>query len=276
MSNMQSFKRRMGRMPTRGAKFSQQAIKPYKAAPQAILMHYWHPDRTGVEHPPESVRTRLREIHPDLAMCRPPTRAPVRSNCWLVWYRKPTITHPLSPGWLLLFPWMAEDLTPLPIDDDRIYANIYSRSAITFGNAKKYFDHVVSEMRKPEDAKEAWHQDDKNQRRKSFWDFTKISTAGRGNKFALHHDGTLLPTRGERNWLNEISYRRMPEESRREYRDRRTGFNLTKRVSVDMGSAQLKGALAVEQRIFDTQLALARLLRERRAEAPVPRQQRKA
>lgn len=254
----------MGRMPGRTRPFSEQAIKPYKAAPQAILMHYWHPDRMGVETAPPETQTRLADIHADLAIVRPPARAPVRVHCWLVWYRKPTITHPLSPGWLLLFPWMDETGTPLPLDDDRVYYNIYTRSAMSFGNAKKYFAHIVEDMRKTTAAKEDLHHDDLQQRRKAFWDFTKISTAGRGNKFALHHDGTLLPGRGERNWLNELSYQRMPEESRREYKDRRTGFNLTNRVSVDMGAATATGALRIEQRIFQTQLALSQLLRERR------------
>lgn len=275
---MSTFRRHMGRMPGKTKPFSVQAVKPYKSAPQAILQHYWHPERTGSEPAPEDIRLKLANIHPDLAICRPPPRAPVRVNCWLVWYRCPRVTHVLSPGWLLLFPWhdnATPEPSPLPLDDDRVFANIYSRSTFQFPNARVYFDAIVADMKKTSDAKENLHKDDLDQRRKSFYDFTKISTAGRGNKFALHHDGTILPGRGERNWLNDIAYQRMPDESRREFKDRRSGFNLTKRVSVDMGAATIKGALAVEERIFHTQLALSQLVRERRQEALVPVPQRK-
>lgn len=274
-SAMSTFRRHMGRNPGKTQKFSVQAVKPYKSAPRAILFHHWHPEREGSEPAPEDIRLKLAHIHPDLAICRPAPRAPVRVNCWLVWYRKPTVTHVLSPGWLLLFPWLDQHDQPLPLDDDRVFANIYARSTFLFKNAVQYFQHILDDMRRSTDAKEALHKDDLDQRQKAFYDFTQISTAGRGNKFALHHDGTILPGRGERNWLNDLAYQRMPEESRREFKDRRTGFNLTKRVSVDMGRASLRGALLTEQRIFDAQLALSRLLRERRQEAPIPVPQRK-
>ena len=285
MSNVKTFQRHMQRKPGKvylrdkkghlSAPFEIDPVKPYKALPRAALFHYWHPDRTGVEPCPPAFAATLHEIHPDLAITRPPMRAPTRTHCWLVWYRKPTIKHPLSPGWLLLFPWL-DPATNEPIAlDDRVLANIYMRSAIQFGNGKKYFEHCVAEMQRTEQRAEDLHQDDLHQRRKDFWNFTKISTAGRGNKFALHHDGTLLPSRNERNWINEIEYRRMPEESRREYKDRRTGFNLTNRVSVDMGAASIKQAALIEQRIFDTQLAIQRLSRETRALFPVPVRQRK-
>jgi hypothetical protein len=270
MSKMSTFRRHMGRNPGKTAKFSVQGIKPYKAAPQAILQHYWHPERTGSEPAPEDIRLKLATIHADLDICRPPPRAPVRVNCWLVWYRCPRVTHVLSPGWLLLFPWLDEADQPLPLDDGRVFANIYARSTFLFKNSVQYFQHILDDMRASTAAKENLHKDDLDQRRKSFYDFTKISNIGRGNKFALHHDGTILPGRGERNWLNDLSYQRMPDESRREFAERRTGFNLTNRVTVDMGAASLKGALLTEQRIFDVQLQIARLVRERREHAMVP------
>ena len=195
--NVGSFKRQMGRRPTRVSPFHTPVVT-CKAGDVASMPWYWHPDRAGVELAPESFRTRLADISPLLALCRPPGNAPLVQK-WAMCMRKPSIQSPVCPGWLLLFLWEDAQGTVLPLDN-RVLANLYMISKARFGSGRKYFEHCVGEMQRDKAAREKTYQSDRAAQQKEFRQSTHISNLGKGNKFARHHDGTLIPSQGQLNW----------------------------------------------------------------------------
>lgn len=190
-----------------------QPISIPKVAPRESLDVYWHPHRAGVEPAPEPFASRLTAMHPDLACCRPPGNAPLEyPPAWIVWYRRPRVTHALCPGWLLLFVWRTKDGTPQPLDE-RVFAVIEGASAGRWGSGANYFKRCVEE--KMDDAKRARERAFDNRRKakqKEFITSTRISTAGTGSKFARHHDGTLAPGRNMLNWHLERRRQLLPSE----------------------------------------------------------------
>lgn len=203
----------MGREPGDGAQMqvTPQHLKPL---PQAALPHYWHPQRDGVEAPPRDFAAKLHAVHPDLRLTMPPAQAPVPVRCWLLWVKQPRITHNLCPGWQLLMAWkLGNELLPL---DERLFAAIYHFDARHMGSAVQYFDRYISEREKARAKEKAKYSDDLHYRTRDYYRTTKISSIGRGNRFALHHDGTIFPSRGESNWNRENERRMMPEAVRRE------------------------------------------------------------
>lgn len=173
--------------------------------------HFWHPERDGVEQAPEWFARQLAEISPDVKMVRPPEAAPLyhRTRAWLLWYRCARVTHHLSPGWLMLRDWRDSKGEPLPLDS-RVGSYLYSVSARAFGSAKKYFDHCVEEIARDKASREKSYTDDRQDRQSDFADSMQIKNIGSGSKSALHHDGTILPSRGERNWHAENRKRLIP------------------------------------------------------------------
>jgi hypothetical protein len=185
----------------------------------AGLTQYWHPNRAGVEQAPAWFAERLAAISPDVAVVRPPDRAPVPS-AWLVWYRRPRVTHRLCPGWLLLFPWTAPDGTPLPLDN-RVLANLYLRSSRAFGSAVGYWDHCARQMQAERESTERDYTRNRQDQQREFAKSHRITNLGAGNKFALHHDGTVVPSRAQAAWSKETRSRRLPSELLREEREAR-------------------------------------------------------
>ena len=206
-----SFKRLMGRRPRRRRPFALPLIPKHEPLPRAALPHYWHPDRAGVEMCSDDFAEQLRDIYPDLRACRPPAGAPIRQRRWAVWVRKPAVTHALCPGWLLLFQWPPEPYRPIPLDN-RVFANLYQISAKRFGNAQRYWEACERERQKLKDSKQKRFMGETMDRAKDHHKSLQISSAGKGNRFALHHDGTLLPGKGTRNWLKETERTRLPGE----------------------------------------------------------------
>ena len=173
--------------------------------------HYWHPDRDGVEQAPEAFARELAAISPDVKIVRPPENVTLynKTRAWLLWYRCPRVTHHLSPGWLMLRDWRDSKGQPLPLDG-RVGSYLYSVSARAFGSAKKYFDHCVEEMKREKASREKTYTDDRRDRQSEFADSLMIKNIGTGNKFARHHDGAILPSRGERNWSAQNRTRSIP------------------------------------------------------------------
>lgn len=219
-STMQGFQRNFGRKPAKVHSFAQPVQQHQQALDPGALYHYWYPRREGVEACPPEFAAKLLEVggmHPDgtpnLACVRPPAGAPIRCRCWLVFYHKPEVTHHLSPGWLLVTAWHnGAEPTPQPLPlDNRLLANLTLQSlkggrdvfGRDFDNARQYFDRVVSQMRHDKEQYEKGRQAHQDDRAKDYWDATKIKNIGHGSKFALHHDGTVFPSRGEQNWLAE-------------------------------------------------------------------------
>jgi hypothetical protein len=237
-----AFRRALGRDPGRVNPFRMpvQHTMPQPLDPGA-LYHFWHPEREGVEWAPDVVQRRLLEIGgrdaegaPILVCCRPPAGAPIRCRGWNVFFRKIEVTHHLSPGWMLILAWNDGDEPhpkPLPIDS-RMYANLYLQSlkggraslGRDFENAAEYFEGVVQQIQHDQASEDKRQENYRHDRAKDLFQSHRISTAGRGNRFALHHDGTILPSRGERNWLIERARHQLPAhvlKAEREYREKR-------------------------------------------------------
>lgn len=217
-----AFQRVMGRQPTtlRGGTLP---LNLKSALDVGALPHFWYPDRDGVEDVSavdKAFARRLHDTSADLRMVRPPAGAPIPGRPWLMWYRKSAITYHLCPGWSLLFVWREANGTPLPLDD-RIFANLYRISAAAFGDAEAYFDSIVKKLK--DDKQRSKDQDKANTdaKRREMMASRRISTAGKGNKFALHHDGTIVPSRSEQNWVRENAARSMPGEMAKAARERR-------------------------------------------------------
>lgn len=188
-------------------------VKPaaVKEMPIQGIDHYWHPNREGVEKCDERFQ---REVD---AMCdgkvvivRPPAGAPlVQKHAWLIWLKKPAVTHWLSPGWLMLIDWRLKG-DPMALDS-RVFSYLYSVSVTKHGSAKAYFDKCVSEMERDKAAKEKLHTDDMHARTEDYFNYTKVKSIGKGNKYALH-DATSVPSRGTANWLAQNRKRMIPGE----------------------------------------------------------------
>lgn len=171
------------------------------ALPPEALFHYWHPGREGIEVAPESFMRQMRERSPDLRVHRPPPRAPTKGHPWLVWYRKPEIQHYLSPGWFLLRIWF-------DVLGDPLCQLLDDASARKWGSGADYFEHVATELAEGKARRDRARKAENLAGAKDYRQFTKIKNIGAGHKFALHHDGTLLPSRGERNWQHDLERKR--------------------------------------------------------------------
>ncbi len=210
----------MGRDPGKVGRYSVPVGPQRQQLPAAALFHYWYPGRDGVEHCPDDFTARLHEVSPEVECVRPPAGVPIRSKCWLVWWKCDRIKFWLSPGWMLILAWHKPDGTPLPLDN-RVFANLYMQSRQLFGSGKEYFDHIVADMKAQYDSQQKDQENYRHDRAKDLYQSQQISSAGKGNRFALHHDGTILPSRGEQAWRSELDDSFLPGDVVRENKDRR-------------------------------------------------------
>lgn len=148
---------------------------------------FFHPGRCDVRFGPDWFRDQLRAIDPNLDV----TWHPVHER-WCVWVRNPRITHPMCPGWQLLFPVQYPSGRYLPLDE-RTIAKVYDRSPRKWGNARIYFDRIEDEILRDRLKVETARKEEVAQSARDHWDFAqiKISMAGpsSGSKFATHHAG---------------------------------------------------------------------------------------
>lgn len=186
-----------------------------KVAPRESMEHFWHPNRAGVEHAPADFLAKLQEMNPDLHCCKPPDNAPLaqgKAPSWILWYKRGRISNPICPGWLLLFVWRSDDNVPQQLDE-RVFAVLYKGSALKYGNGAEYFKRAIEEkMRDAKIARERAFDNHRKAKQREIIQSHRITTAGRGNKFAQHHDGTLVPSRGSVNWHAENRRRILPPE----------------------------------------------------------------
>lgn len=270
-----TFKRAMGRLPQRQGQHIVTPQRPIKPLDPGALFHYWYPEREGVEPAPRDFAEKLAAVSPDVRCVRPPAGAPLRSRCWLVWYRKREVTHWLSPGWLLVCAWHAPDGSPLPLDN-RLLANLYLQSlqggreifGRDFANAREYFAHITHTIERDQAARDKLHKDDLADRTKDFTDQRKIKNIGHGSKFALHHDGTLAPSRGEANWLRERQDDLLPAEIMKQHREetRQVKGSKPNVVQIDAHAAAAT-EYARDMRELQTRALIRRLAAERRRES---------
>jgi hypothetical protein len=213
------FGRRPGRVGPGGHRYRVPIVlKPDAPLPPEALHHFWYPGRFGVEQAPDWFVDRLLEISDQVMMVRPPANAPLWDNKprpWLMWMKKATVTYWLCPGWSLLFIW-ADDLGDPQRLDNRVFANLYLRSKKKFGNGLKYYEHCQKTQANAKAARVADFDAENKDRAESMRQFHQIKNIGRGNKFALHHDGTLLPSRAQRQWMKDTRKTRLPSAVRRD------------------------------------------------------------
>lgn len=168
--------------------------------PVEALPHYWYPQRFGVEYAPVVFRHELHELFTDVDC----TWMPLDER-WLVWQREPTVTHHLCPGWSLKRVWEDGDGDYLPLDA-RLFAELYRRQLFRYdGAGRGYFDRVCNEIQRERDATQRSTDSDSFALRQELIRSRRITNIGRGNKFSLHHDGTIIPTRSELNWRRELT-----------------------------------------------------------------------
>ena len=189
------------------------ATPPPDPGPAAEFV-YWYPDRLGVELAPPAILAKLQALHPTLSACRPPVKAPVPRSRWLIWARDPKATNAFCPGWYLVFVWeVTQTHAALPLEPfSHLEDCIFAVMAIKVGGVGAYFKKMQAERQAAKDGLEATYQDTRQAKQRDFLASRRISSAGRGNRFALHHDGTLVPSRGEANWLLETAASRMPSD----------------------------------------------------------------
>lgn len=190
--------------------------KREKALDRGHLPHFWHPNRDGVEKAPKDFLRRLHAVKPTLMVVRPPAAAPVR-HCWYLWEQRPEVTHPLCPGWFLLLAWEIDGVA-LPLDE-KFFAALWHFDPRNCGGAVKYFDRVIEERDRGRKLERKRYDNERRAVQREFMASRKISSAGHGSKFALHHDGTILPSAGELNWTLERQKRSLPSEMVRAEKD---------------------------------------------------------
>ena len=193
----------------------QRATPPPDPGPASEFV-YWHPDRAGVELAPATTLAQLKALHPSLSACRPPANAPVPRSRWLIWGRDPAADNPFCPGWYLVFVWeVTQTKAALPLEPFQHLEDCISAVMVAkVGGRKAYFDKMFQERADHKAGMERSYQDRRQAKQRDFLAARRISTAGRGNKFALHHDGSIVPSQGEVNWLRQTAEARMPSEVR--------------------------------------------------------------
>lgn len=224
MSHSNAFRTAMGRRPQRTAPFQMPINKaPEPKLPPGALFWFWHPERDGVEHSPRAFDVQLKAIHPGLFATRPPAGAPKPCDQrWIIWQRDETQKNRVCPGWKLLFLWPPKDYDPIPLDN-RVFANLAIIDPRRYASSREYFDGIVANLQREHQAREDSHHQYLADSRKEFFETHKIKNIGRGNKFALHHDGTILPSRGEQNWAREREHLMLPADVQRERKERGLG-----------------------------------------------------
>jgi hypothetical protein len=171
----------------------------------------------GIELAPQETLTKLQALHPSLSACRPAAGAPVPRRRWLVWGRDPKVENPFCPGWYLVFVWeVTQTNAALPLEPFQHLEDCISAVMVAkVGGRKAYFDKLFKERADLKAAQERGYQDVRQAKQLDFLAARRISTAGRGNRFALHHDGTIVPGQGELNWLRQTAEARMPSDVRK-------------------------------------------------------------
>lgn len=188
-----------------------------------ILPWYWNPDRDGVKQPPAAVVRQLRELDPDLRA----VFSPVHER-YLIWLKSDRIQNALCKGWLLLFIW--EDPTTkeyLELGDPPtlLFHNLYLIAAHRFPNAKGYYDTIQKSIEAKKAEREKDYQNGRRDMQRDYYSSYKISTAAPGNRAALHHSGTIVPSPGEQAWRTETRKWRIPSEQvKQEAADKEKAF----------------------------------------------------
>lgn len=174
--------------------------------PQEVLPWHWHPDRLGITYAPAAFRAQLHEIDTDLEA----VYSPVHER-WLIWCRNVKMRNHICPGWQLIFLWEDSNKDYLPLTE-LVFNNLYVASRQKWGRASKYYDDIRKRAAEAQQSQENSYQDERQARQREMAASWKISSAGQGNRSALHDQGELAPSKGTQNWMNETRRWRLPSE----------------------------------------------------------------
>ena len=106
--------------------------------------------------------------------------------------------------------WQGHQNRYLPLDE-RVFANLYARQLWRYpGGGKGYFARIEAEIEREKAVKTKDSKADVDAKVREFSDSRQIKNIGAGNKFALHHDGSIIPSRGELNWRRDLLDARRP------------------------------------------------------------------
>jgi len=191
------------------------ASSPVDPGPESEFV-YWYPGRFGAELAPPAIIQKVHAIHPTLSVCRPPAKAPVPRNRWLVWASDPKASNLFCPGWYLVFVWeVTSTHQPLALEPfAHLEDCIYAVMATTTGGVRAYFQQMRAARAAAKAAKEDDYQANRRDKQQDLLQSYRISNISPGSQFALHHDGSIVPSQGELNWLRERQERRMPADVR--------------------------------------------------------------
>ena len=127
----------IGKRQTPAAPFP--IAKPEKV-PQTAITWYWHPDRIGAREAPAAFAAQLHEFDPELRAAWNPY-----TERWQIWARVPGFRSHICTGWKLLFPVVNADGSYRPLDE-RVMARCFEASVRRWGNGRRYFDRIESEL----------------------------------------------------------------------------------------------------------------------------------
>lgn len=175
---------------------------------------YWHPQREGVKKPPRAFADTLRSIDPDLAA----VFSPVHER-WLIWVKNPRIRHWMCRGWQLLFIWEHPvKHTYLPLNE-LVFHNLVLTDVTKHPSAVAYFERIQADIERRKAEKDKAYNADRRSMQKEFIKSLEISSSGKGNKFALYGDGTVMPSAGDAAWRAETRKQRLPKAMLQQEKD---------------------------------------------------------
>jgi len=163
-------------------------ITPTK--PQALdpaqSLHYFGPNRFGVQFGPPAFRRDLHAIDPRLEVTWHPL-----AERWLIWVQQPEVTFWMHPGWSLLFPVQSHPSGAyLPLDA-RTLAKVWDRSPRKWGSGAAYYERIVQEVRRDYARQQANRQQHVRDVAGDVYDHAQISVSmcgpSNGSKFTNHH-----------------------------------------------------------------------------------------
>ncbi len=148
---------------------------------QAVLPHFWHPDRPQFTKPPVAFLNKLEAIHPAFAVAWNPER-----HRWVLWAKNTRITYKLCPGWQLVLVWESAEGNYRPLDE-RLLALAADRCARHVGDGKRYIERVIGEMERDKRKAEEQIADERNQWCRDRVEYWKPKNVGSGSKFSTYH-----------------------------------------------------------------------------------------
>jgi len=159
---------------------------PASVTDPAQSLHYFGPNRFGVQFGPRAFRAELHAIDPRLEVTWHPL-----AERWIIWAKNPDVTFWMHPGWSLLFPVQAHPSGAyLPLDA-RTLAKVYDRSPRRWGSGRAYFERIVDEVRRDYARGQRDRQQYVRDVAGDVVDHARIQVSMRGHsngsKFASHH-----------------------------------------------------------------------------------------